>query len=589
MIVTARKREETLLDIPQEIQAISQEQLERANLDSVEDFSRFVPSLSYNAMTPGRGTIYFRGVADDSSSFIADASSAIYLDEQPLTQSALQPEIRLVDIERIEALPGPQGTLYGSSSQSGTLRYITNKPDPTRLLRRTSALDGHSVDHGDEGYEVSGVAQPAARRQRRDPRRRLLGARRRFHRQRARRRASAATFDNADFVDEDINGVEYLGGRAALRWTAERELDRGRAASSTSRWTRTATRKTTSGARGRELAVVRFLDESRERRMDAARADAPGRPRLRPVHLGDQLFHAPDRLLPGQHGLHVLPEPRVRRELRATTTSARIRSASAGATARTSTASRRNSGSRARPRRLTWLAGLFYEKVEEGYSFFTRIEDYEDTPSRSNYWNYLLRRGARHDRQRLLPLEERPEDRTISRLSAKLATRRTRTGRSPPACAGSTTRARATTSSSSRTATSPRTSARPRNRPATSRRSSPCSTTSTTTRWCTRSTPTASAPAARNVVAPRRLSLPADYDAGLPRQLRARLQEPACRAASTRLNLTAVQDGVGRLPGRGRRPGPAVCHAGRQRRRRRDRGRLAWTSARSSGTRSTSG
>ena len=107
VIVTARKREETLLDIPQEIQAISQEQLERANLDSVEDFSRFVPSMSYNAVTPGRGSIYFRGVADDSSSFIADASSAIYLDEQPLTQSALQPEVHLVDIERIEALPGP--------------------------------------------------------------------------------------------------------------------------------------------------------------------------------------------------------------------------------------------------------------------------------------------------------------------------------------------------------------------------------------------------------------------------------------------------------------------------------------------------
>ncbi len=135
VVVTARKREETLLDIPQEIQAISQQQIERANLSTVEDLARFVPSLTYNATTPGRGTIYFRGVADDSSSFIADSSAAIYLDEQPLTQSALQPEVRLVDIERIEALPGPQGTLYGSSSQSGTLRYITNKPDPTRLLR----------------------------------------------------------------------------------------------------------------------------------------------------------------------------------------------------------------------------------------------------------------------------------------------------------------------------------------------------------------------------------------------------------------------------------------------------------------------
>ena len=156
VIVTARKREETLLDIPQEIQAISEQQLERANLSSVEDFSRFVPSLSYVTTAPGRGSIYFRGVADDSSSFIADASAAVYLDEQPLTQSALQPEIRLVDIERIEALPGPQGTLYGSSSQSGTLRYITNKPDATAFYADAS-FDGHTVDDGDEGYEVSGV------------------------------------------------------------------------------------------------------------------------------------------------------------------------------------------------------------------------------------------------------------------------------------------------------------------------------------------------------------------------------------------------------------------------------------------------
>jgi outer membrane receptor protein involved in Fe transport len=65
VIVTARKREETLLDIPQEIQAIGQQQLERANLNTIEDVSRFVPSLTYNAITPGRGAIYFRGVADD--------------------------------------------------------------------------------------------------------------------------------------------------------------------------------------------------------------------------------------------------------------------------------------------------------------------------------------------------------------------------------------------------------------------------------------------------------------------------------------------------------------------------------------------
>ena len=218
VVVTARKREETLLDIPQEIQAISQQEMERANLSTVQDLQRFVPSLTYNATTPGRGTIYFRGVADDSSSFIADSSAAIYLDEQPLTQSALQPEVRLVDIERIEALPGPQGTLYGSSSQSGTLRYITNKPDPTGFYADVS-LDGHTVDHGDQGYELSGVLNlPVGE----NTAIRLVGfsARDAGFIDNVLAQSLGGTFDNADVVEEDVNAVEYIGGRAAVRWLA---------------------------------------------------------------------------------------------------------------------------------------------------------------------------------------------------------------------------------------------------------------------------------------------------------------------------------------------------------------------------------
>ena len=116
VIVTARKREEMLLDIPQEIQAISQQAMESANLSTLQDLQRFVPSLTYKARTPGDGAIYFRGVADDTEAGIADSSAAVYLDEQALTQNQMQPEVRLVDMERVEALPGPQGTLYGSTS-----------------------------------------------------------------------------------------------------------------------------------------------------------------------------------------------------------------------------------------------------------------------------------------------------------------------------------------------------------------------------------------------------------------------------------------------------------------------------------------
>ena len=269
VIVTARKREETLLDIPQEIQTISQEQLQRANLDSVKEFSRFVPSLSYNAVVPGRGTIYFRGVADDSSSFIADASAAIYLDEQPLTQSALQPEIRLIDIERIEALPGPQGTLYGSSSQAGTLRYITNKPDPAAFTTDV-ALDAYTVDEGDEGYEVSGVVNiplgdTVALR--------VVGfsARDAGFIDNVLGTSLGGSFDNAEFVEDDINDVEYVGGRAALRWfpnenwtvdgsVVYQKMD---ANSYPEEDVFTEGYNQHPELEGRELAVVRFVDESR--------------------------------------------------------------------------------------------------------------------------------------------------------------------------------------------------------------------------------------------------------------------------------------------------------------------------------------
>jgi hypothetical protein len=180
VIVTARKREETLLDIPQEIQTISQEQLQRANLDSVKEFSRFVPSLTYNATVPGRGTIYFSRRRGRLFSFIADASAAIYLDEQPLTQSALQPEIRLIDIERIEALPGPQGTLYGSrlAVRNAALHHQQAGCDRLHDGRRNGRLHRGPRRRRLPSF---GRRQRAARRKCRDPRRRLLGARRRLH------------------------------------------------------------------------------------------------------------------------------------------------------------------------------------------------------------------------------------------------------------------------------------------------------------------------------------------------------------------------------------------------------------------------
>ena len=382
VIVTARKREETLLDIPQEIQTISQQQLERANLDSVDDFARFVPSLSYNAVTPGRGAIYFRGVADDSSSFIADASSAIYLDEQPLTQSALQPEIQLIDIERIEALPGPQGTLYGSSSQAGTLRYITNKPDSGAFYSDVS-VDGHSVKGGDEGHEVSAVLNlPLGE----DVAIRVVGfsSRDAGFIDNVLGESLGGTFDNAGAVDKDINAIEYSGGRAALRWRPNENwiVDAGvvHQQMDANSYTEDNIQRS-----GRENAVVRFLDESRDDEWTqlaltlqgdlgfAQFTSASSYFTRRIAYFQDNTdytfylsnafgaYYVNYDLGPDPRGLGWRDGPyadRIAQEFRLQGSS----------------------------EKTTWLAGLFYEKVEEGYSFFTRIEDYENSPS-FNYWN----------------------------------------------------------------------------------------------------------------------------------------------------------------------------------------------------------
>jgi len=385
IIVTARKREESLLSIPQEIQAIGQQQIEQANLNTLDDIARFVPSLSFNAVTPGRGTIYFRGVADDSSSFIADASAAIYLDEQPLTQSALQPEIRLVDIERIEALPGPQGTLYGASSQSGTLRYITNKPDPAGFESNVS-LEGTSVEDGDVGYDLSAVLNVPLSE---NMAIRLVGftAHEAGFIDNVFGTSLGGTFDNADIVDDDINGIDYSGGRAAFRWLPNDEwtVDVGVVYQ---KMKANAYSEDNVQRSGRELAVVRFFDESRDDEWVQTSLTLQGDlgwgqftsatsyfTRSIEYHQDntDYTFYLSNCCDPAYyakyaryelgsdpHGLGWSDSPDARRVAQ----EFRLQ----GETGR-----------------MTWLAGLFYERVHDGFNFFTRIEDYEDSPG-FDYW-----------------------------------------------------------------------------------------------------------------------------------------------------------------------------------------------------------
>jgi iron complex outermembrane receptor protein len=127
IVVTATKRSLSVQEIPASVQAITQESLAMMGAKNMEDFARFVPSVNVITYGTGSDTVVFRG-AITGSGYIAQSTSSVYLDEISLTTTGSQPSPRMVDIERVEALSGPQGTLYGSDSQSGTLRIITNKP-----------------------------------------------------------------------------------------------------------------------------------------------------------------------------------------------------------------------------------------------------------------------------------------------------------------------------------------------------------------------------------------------------------------------------------------------------------------------------
>jgi len=153
IIVTSTKREMNVQDIPATIQAITSETLKQMGARNMEDYARFIPSVNVVSYAAGASTIVFRG-AITGSGFIAQSTSSVYLDEMSVTNTGSQPEIRTIDVERVEALSGPQGTLYGSDAQAGTMRIVTNKP----VMNEFEAiidLEIRSNSPGEESYRSS--------------------------------------------------------------------------------------------------------------------------------------------------------------------------------------------------------------------------------------------------------------------------------------------------------------------------------------------------------------------------------------------------------------------------------------------------
>jgi len=224
IVVTAQKRAENLQDVPVSIQALATAKLEELHISSFDDYAKFLPSVSFLGDAtggPGFEHVYMRGV---SSSVLENHSGSlptvgVYLDEQPVTTIDGVLDVHIYDIARIEVLAGPQGTLYGASSEAGTIRIITNKPDTTAFAAGYE-LGANQVDHGGVGGSIEGFLNvplspiAAIRLVAWDehkagfinvvPKSYLFPS-------------SGITFSDAPFVKKDANYVDIRGGRAALK------------------------------------------------------------------------------------------------------------------------------------------------------------------------------------------------------------------------------------------------------------------------------------------------------------------------------------------------------------------------------------
>jgi outer membrane receptor protein involved in Fe transport len=132
--VTAQRRTESIQDVPITIQAITGDSLRQLNVTTFDDLLKYTPNVTFSGNGPGTGNIFLRGLSSGGSGNQSQSTTApfpnvaLYLDDQSMQFPARNNDVYLVDMERVEVLEGPQGTLFGGGAQAGVIRYITNKP-----------------------------------------------------------------------------------------------------------------------------------------------------------------------------------------------------------------------------------------------------------------------------------------------------------------------------------------------------------------------------------------------------------------------------------------------------------------------------
>jgi len=158
IIITATKRSENMQNVPISVQVLGTKKLDQLNISNFEQYTKQLPSVTFQTAQPGFTVVYMRGVATggDGNHSGSLPSVGMYLDEQPVTTIGGTLDVHIYDIARIESLAGPQGTLYGASSQAGTIRIITNKPE---IGVTSGRVDGeiNMIEHGDMGGKIEGM------------------------------------------------------------------------------------------------------------------------------------------------------------------------------------------------------------------------------------------------------------------------------------------------------------------------------------------------------------------------------------------------------------------------------------------------
>jgi len=210
VVVTATKRDATVQDLPFSINAQSQADIRRSGATNLEELSRNIAGLTIQNLGPGQSQVAVRGVS--AGQIVRDQPGVkeqvgVYLDESVISLSLFTPDLDLYDLNRVETLRGPQGTLFGSGSIGGTIRYITEQPD-TEAFYASAEVDVNTVTDGEEGGHVKGAVNL--------PLSDTLAL-----------RAVGYSTAYAGYIDalgengskkDDVNSGDRTGGRVALRW-----------------------------------------------------------------------------------------------------------------------------------------------------------------------------------------------------------------------------------------------------------------------------------------------------------------------------------------------------------------------------------